>query len=226
MKNFNRMLFLPLWFLCTIGLTSASIALVKFTMDASRPEVVEAQNDLSLKQSYNYPTGEVKGIATVYEVADARPEIVARFLKRHSSPMQPHDEFGQKLVEIADTHGLDYRLLPAIAMQESNLCRVIPENSYNCLGFGVHSKGTLRFESYEVAFDTAARGLKNNYIDIGLTTPERIMKKYTPSSNGSWAASVNQWIAEMEYDSREMGKEKKQDADLMEYLSTSSASLE
>ena len=43
------------------------------------------------------------------------------------------------------------------------------------------------------------------------------MTKYTPSSNGSWAESVNQWIAEMEYNDRTKGKTEKSDADLMVY---------
>ena len=155
---------------------------------------------------------------TVVEISDARAQLVANFLERHNSPMKPYDYHAQKLVEIADRYGIDFRLLPAIAMQESNLCKVIPENSYNCLGFGVHERGTLRFESYEAAFEMAAKTLKKNYIDIGLTTPEQIMRKYTPSSNGSWAESVNQWMAEMRYDDRGKGRELKENADLLEFV--------
>ena len=168
---------------------------------------------------------EVKGVSTIKEIEDAREQIVGSFLERHNSPLEPYDYFGQFLVEIADKYGIDYRLLPAIAMQESNLCKKIPEGSFNCLGFGVHSKGTLAFESYEANFERAAKELKKNYIDIGLTTPEKIMTKYTPHSNGSWANSVNQWIAEMEYNSREKGRTEKTDADLEEYVSTDSSQV-
>lgn len=165
---------------------------------------------------------QIQGVSTIEEGNDAREQIVSSFLERHSSPLEPFDYFGKYLVEIADQYGIDYRLLPAIAMQESNLCKKIPEGSFNCLGFGVHSKGTLAFESYEANFERAAKELKKNYIDIGLTTPEKIMTKYTPHSNGSWANSVNQWIAEMEYNSREKGRTQKTDADLQEYISTNS----
>ncbi|HYD35831.1 MAG TPA: hypothetical protein VD999_07255 [Vitreimonas sp.] len=172
--------------------------------------------------------GEVKGMAIVAEVDDARPQIVANFLKRYKSPLEPHDYFGQFLVDTADKNGLDFRLLPAIAMQESNLCKKIPEGSYNCLGFGIHSRGTLAFESYEANFERAARELKKNYIDIGLTTPDLIMKKYTPGSNGSWSNSVKQWMAEMRYDDRKLGKALKTDTSVLEFAesseSTSSAS--
>lgn len=152
------------------------------------------------------------------EGSDARALLVARFLERHSSPLTPYDHYGQVFVDLADKNGFDFRLLPAIAMQESNLCKRIPENTYNCLGFGIHERGTLAFESYEANFERAARELKANYIDIGLTTPEKIMTKYTPSSNGSWADSVNQWMAEMRYDDRGLGRESESDESVLEFV--------
>lgn len=160
-----------------------------------------------------------QGIETMLETDDARPQIVANFLKRHSSPLEPAEHYGRVFVEIADRYGMDFRLLPAIAMQESNLCKSIPEGSHNCLGFGIHARGTLGFESYEANFERAGREIKKNYIDQGRTTPEEIMKKYTPSSNGSWAVSVNQWMAEMRYDDRQLGRELRQPgANVMEFV--------
>jgi hypothetical protein len=161
--------------------------------------------------------GVVLGITNTYEAGDARPILVANFLKRHNSPMTPHEEYGVKLVEIADRHGIDFRLVPAIAMQESNLCKATPPGSYNCLGFGVHSRGTLKFEKYEDGFERAARELKANYIDRGLDTPCKIMRKYTPSSNGSWCNSVNQWMSEMKFDDRAKGKADDADHNVLEY---------
>lgn len=161
--------------------------------------------------------GQVKGISTIIETRDARAELVAEFLARHDSPLVPHEYFGQVFVDLADKNGFDFRLLPAIAMQESNLCKRIPPGSYNCLGFGIHERGTLTFPSYESNFERAARELKANYIDIGLTTPEQIMRKYTPSSEGSWANSVNQWMAEMKYNDRQQGRDLKTNASVFEY---------
>lgn len=157
------------------------------------------------------------GLQTSVAESDARAQIVANFLERYNSPLKPYDHFGRVLVETADRYNLDYRLLPAIMMQESNLCKVIPPGSYNCLGFGIHERGTLGFESYEASFDRAAREIKERYVDIGLNTPEEIMTKYTPGSNGSWAFSVNQWITEMEYNSRAIGQTRRQNNDLLEY---------
>ena len=155
------------------------------------------------------------------EVGDARPQLVAAFLERHNSPMQPYDEYGQFFVDLADQYGFDFRLLPSISMQESNLCKSIPPGSFNCLGLGVHARGTWEFTSYRANFEAAAKILKKNYIDIGLTTPEQIMKKYTPSSNGRWAKSVNQWMAEMRYNDRALGRELKKDASVLEFAQPS-----
>ena len=157
-------------------------------------------------------------VLSVVESEDARAELIAKFLERHNSPMTPYNVYGQKLVEIADRHGLDFRFLPAIAMQESNLCRVTnPQAPNNCLGFGIHSRGTLDFESYEAGFERAARELKQNYIDQGLDTVSLIETKYTPSSNGSWANSVNQWMAEIRYDDRDMGRSEKINTNVLEF---------
>ncbi len=129
------------------------------------------------------------------EAGDARVEIVKNYLNSYNSILTPYAPF---IVQTADKYGLDFRLIPAIAQQESNLCKFIPPGGHNCWGWGIHSEGTLGFESFEQAIETVTIGLKNEYIDKGYQTPEEIMSKYTPSSNGSWARGVSQFMAEME----------------------------
>lgn len=126
---------------------------------------------------------------------DARVLILEKFLNQYRSPLA---EYSTTLVEAADTHDLDFRLLPAIAMQESGGCKVIPHESNNCWGWGIHERGTLRFSSMELAINTVAEGLQENYLQAGLQTPEEIMSKYTPSSPGTWAFAVRHFMAEME----------------------------
>lgn len=159
-----------------------------------------------------------QAVQTVIESEDARPQIIAKFLERYNSPMKPYDFYGQKIVEIADRYQIDFRLLPAISMQESNLCKSTnPDAPHNCLGFGIHKSGTLDFDSYEDGFERAGRELKAYYIDKGRVTVEQIEQKYTPSSNGSWANSVNQWMAEMRFDDHKVGKEMKSNASVIEF---------
>lgn len=130
-----------------------------------------------------------------FETTDARPVVVKNYLLKYGSPLEP---FARQEVEISDKYGLDWRLLVAIAQQESNLCKKIPVNSHNCWGFGIYGNLVTRFDSYVIAMETVAKTLKKNYIDRGLTTPETIMAKYTPPSKGSWAKGVNQFLAELE----------------------------
>ena len=212
MLSMKKFFFVYAWLLLAAGvILSGSAALHFFYFDKSTPTQTQAYQE-SETENTPEPTfiaQQVKGVETVIEVEDGRAEVVANFLERHSADLKPYDHFGQVFVEIADQYEFDFRLLPAIAMQESNLCRRIPPNSYNCLGFGIHERGTLAFDSYEANFDRAGRELKQNYIDEGRTTPELIMRKYTPSSNGSWAESVNQWMAEMRYDDRQKGRDLK-----------------
>lgn len=126
---------------------------------------------------------------------DARPLIIERYLTKYKSPLLPYSRL---IFDLSQTYGFDYYWIVAIAQQESNLCKKIPENSHNCWGYGIHKSGTLRFENYELALKSYAEYLKKQYFDKGLNTPELIMKKYCPSSNGSWAHGVQQFIDELE----------------------------
>lgn len=127
--------------------------------------------------------------------ADARVEIVRQFFESYNSPLSV---LAPLIVEKADEFNLDFRLVPAIAMQESSGCKFIPAGTYNCLGWGIHSAGTLGFTSYEESIDLVSKGLKEEYLDKGYETIEEIMSKYTPLSPGSWAEGVRSFMGEME----------------------------
>ena len=119
---------------------------------------------------------------------DIRAANLKSFFRKHNSPLF---DYADVIVENADKYEFDYRLLPAIAMQESTLCKAIPLNSHNCWGWGIYGNTVTRFKTYDEAIKTISKGLKENYIDQGLVTTAQIMQKYTPSSNGSWARAVN-----------------------------------
>ncbi|MDH5533223.1 MAG: hypothetical protein OEX81_02215 [Candidatus Pacebacteria bacterium] len=219
------------WSLLSVGvlLTSAATLIVynqyqqKVTQDNSILPSSNSDSQIAILDN----NGEVKGVEAVIETQDAREIIVANFLERHNSPMKPYEFYGARLVEIADKNGLDFRLMPAISMQESNLCKnTNPGAPHNCLGFGIHKRGTLDFDTYEAGFERAAREIKERYVDIGLETPEQIMRKYTPSSNGSWAESVKQWMAEMRYDDRDKGRTLKTNDNVLELARPSTPAAE
>ena len=126
---------------------------------------------------------------------DARVAAVSDFFNKYNSDLAP---FAQNVVSSADKYGLDYRLIPAIAMQESNLCKKAPKDSYNCWGFGIYGKNVTKFQSYPEAIDTVTKTLATQYKEKGLETPEQIMAKYTPSNNGAWADSVNLFMGQLQ----------------------------
>ena len=176
----------------TLGVSLFGLAEAQQAKKKVPPKFISHQTPSQLYAALPQATSEVLG---TIKTEDARPVIIKKYLEKYRSPMAPHADL---IVSVSDQYGLDWRLLVAIAQQESNLGKKIPANSYNAWGWGVHSRGTLRFSSWEEAIKTVAKGIKEKYIDHGYTTPEEIMKKYTPLSSGSWAAGVNQFIEELE----------------------------
>lgn len=127
--------------------------------------------------------------------SDARPEIIKQYLEYYNSPLVPEANY---IVQTADKYQIDFRLITAIAQQESNLCKIIPPGSYNCWGWGITGESTYGFRSYEQGIDEVTQGLRENYLDKGYNTVDQIMSKYTPMSNGSWAHGVTTFMQEME----------------------------
>ena len=124
--------------------------------------------------------------------ADARVEILRQFFAKYHSPLEP---YAGLFVTKAEEYQLDFRLLPAIAMQETNLCLKSHENSYNCWGFGVHGGKYLYFDNYPQAIDTISKALAERYRDQhGLVTPEEIQKLYNPTNTNYWAQSVDHFM--------------------------------
>ena len=152
----------------------------------------------STARLYEANTSTTPTISTQAIPADARAHIISQYLTRYKSPLVP---LSQYIVAVSDKYSLDFRLLTAIAQQESNLCKKIPPDTHNGWGFGIYGDKVTRFDSYEEAIETVAKTLKKKYIDQGLISPEEIMAKYTPPSlakGGSWAKGINQFLADMQ----------------------------
>jgi hypothetical protein len=127
---------------------------------------------------------------------DARPEIVRQYLEYYDSPLVPYSDF---IIQTADKYKLDYRLIPAIAQQESNLCKIIPPGSYNCWGWGINSASNLGFDSFQEGIEAVSKGLRTQYLDKGYGSVDEIMSKYNPiSPGGAWARGVSQFMDQME----------------------------
>jgi len=158
----------------------------------------EIEENNNIAEQFNYSSAPFASgrFETETRTSDGRSVILKAFFRKHGSPLY---DFAEVIVEESDKNGFDYRLLPAIAMQESTLCRAIPYGSHNCWGWGIYGDNVIRFSSYDEAIKTVAAGIKKEYLDKGLTTASKIMAKYTPSSpNGSWAYAVNKFLRDLE----------------------------
>lgn len=183
------------------------------------PEKKDEQHILGAAQEPGVSsTHDQLSVKNIVEADDARIEIVTRFLDRYHSPLKPHSYYGQFFVSLADKYGFDFRLLPAIAMQESQLCKNTHSQApNNCLGFGIHSQGTLDFNSYEAGFERAAKELKANYIEEGRVLITELGQKYNGGDHQAWADAVNQFMTEMRYNDRQLGREIDQNNSALEY---------
>ena len=127
------------------------------------------------------------------QVNDLRPHIVENFLKGTTLA-----SYSNYIVEVSDKYGLDFRLIPAIAMKESGGGDAVRSNSFNAWGFG---NGRSNFNSWEEAIDIVGKTLKEKYVDRGLVTPEQIMPVYAPpqiETGGKWAQDINFFFLKME----------------------------
>ncbi len=132
-------------------------------------------------------------ISTIKEY-DARTELIDKYFQKYGSPLTG---LGKDIVLAADRYQIPYNYLPAIAACEGSLGTAIPYNSYNTWGWGIYGDLVTSFSSWQEAIEVISQGLKEDYFNQGLDTPEKIMPKYTPPSKGSWAVCVNQYLQEL-----------------------------
>lgn len=128
---------------------------------------------------------------------DARAKIVEDFFKGYKSVLA---DYSQNFISVADQYNLDWRILPAIAMQESNGGKKVIKNSHNPFGYGIYGDLVIRFSSWEEAIERVGKELREDYLNLGLKTPWEIMTKYTPPSlakGGAWAEGVSTFMAQL-----------------------------
>lgn len=192
----GKILLLTVFFTTTPILIITTIFLSLF-LGSQNPKKYSSKTYFAPFKSISYaalPSSE-SNFQTEIIQKNAKVEMLRQFFAKYNSPLEP---YAQNIVSEAEINGLDFRLLPAIAMQESNLCQKIPHESYNCWGFGIYGGNVKRFNDYSHAISIVSKALAKEYKDKGLDTPLEIMKKYTPSSKGSWANGVTHFINQLQ----------------------------
>ncbi|MBI2310690.1 hypothetical protein HYU90_02615 [Candidatus Collierbacteria bacterium] len=181
-----------------------SLALMEYVdvTSSPKPQVAGANSTLPSLQPPELTTvfsalpNNKSNIVTSVKVADARTELLRQYLNHYNSPLEQYVDL---IVQMSDQYDFDYRWMVAIAMQESTLCKFIPENSYNCWGWGIYGDKVTRFESYEDAIRRIAPQFKQIFLkDNHTKDPFKVMKTYTPPSDGSWAEGISQFFTDLQ----------------------------
>lgn len=148
-------------------------------------KVTNPNQVVTLNPNFNLSVSDIVSSITA---SDARPLLIDRFLDYYNSPMRGS---GKDFVDVADKYGLDYRILPAVALHESALGKLVPPGSYNAWGWAVFTgqQTGAEFDTWAHGMETVAKGLRKGYVDDGLLTPEKIQPRYAPPSS-SWAQGI------------------------------------
>lgn len=195
---FRKFLFVTLWFPITLILVIVNLLVLAQTVQANN----QTASSLQISPTHIYfpitassGTSQILG-ETIYS-EDARVLLLRLFFEKYQSPMS---SFAEEIVLQSDLYKLDYRLLPAIAMCESNLGKKIPgKNSFNPFGIAVYTglqKGK-KFDDWSHAIVWVARYISEKYYNRGITSLIDIGAKWAPPSvaNGnSWASCVETFM--------------------------------
>lgn len=191
-KGLLVFIWFPLTFiliLCNLWLLAGSYQ--QLPVQAHKTQPIQSNHNITASNDT------AKILNSIVIAGDARALLLKSFLDEHTSPMAP---FADLIVEEADKHGLDYRIVVAIAMCESNLGKRIPSSdSYNAFGIAVYSnqKTGKKFDNWEHAITWVSQYLKEKYYDQGITNLRDIGAKWAPPSveNGySWSNCVDTFL--------------------------------
>lgn len=122
---------------------------------------------------------------------DPRAKILSDYFDSYNSPLQYQ---AQDFVDAADKYSLDWKLVPAISGVESTFGKA--SYGFNAWGWGVYGDQALNFRSWKDGIYTVTEGLKQNYVDKGLTDPYKMNRAYAASP--SWGWKVNFFMKDLE----------------------------
>ena len=131
--------------------------------------------------------------------AAVTPESLDNYLASKASPLAGH---GVDLMRSGLRWNVDPRLITSIAGAES-LFGLVTCAPYNAWGYGCPN-GPVVFASWAQAIDSVAQGLRQHYLDDGLTTVEQIHLRYAPPAaandptglNYAWPNNVSRFLLE------------------------------
>ena len=123
-------------------------------------------------------------VKTISPEQIAHNNKVAKVKKYLSSRGSPLAKYAEEFVKAADYYNIDYRIVAAISIIESNGGKN-NFKQYNAWGWGKSG-----FDSWTDGIWTVSKGI-GKYYSLGMTTPRSISKSYCPPSAEKWASKVS-----------------------------------
>jgi hypothetical protein len=188
----RKTLLVLLWFPLTFVLLILNLALLASSTNWSHP-ALPLSNNAPNENSVTAAGGTSEVLSANVIGGDARTLLLESFFKKNNSPMTPYANF---IVEQADIYGFDFRLVPAIAMCESNLGKRVPlKAGFNPFGIAVYtgSQSGKNFDSWQHAIEWVSGYIHDRYYAQGITALHDIGEIWAPPSadnGGSWADCV------------------------------------
>ena len=187
----GKILLTILWFPLTFVLLLVNLALLKSLYVEQSP--VQAADTITPAKHITASAGTAQILGASVIAGDARSLLLSSFLEQHTSPMAPYAEL---IVREADSHGLDFRMVVAIAMCESNLGKRMPKkDEFNAWGIAVYTGQNQgkAFDSWPHAITWVSNYIKTKYYDRGITDLKEIGAIWAPPSveaGYSWTKCV------------------------------------
>lgn len=188
----RKFLYLIIFFLLTPGMIFVSIALLSYHMHQN--SFLTQASDQQVAYAALPSNQNVLGVSI--ETSDNRIYALQTFLSKYHSPLAP---YASLIIDKADEYGIDYRLLPAIAMQETTLCKkTLPQAHYNCWGYGIWGKKVTSFASYDEAIDTISHYFANRR-ERGIESLSEIGTIYNPGNTNHWKENVADFMTQISH---------------------------
>lgn len=192
----RKFLLTVLWFPLTFVLLMLNLALLRSLYLGG--STVQAVETTVFPKNVTASAGTAQILGSSVVAGDARALLLQSFLNQHNSPMAPYADL---MVSQADSNGLDFRLVVAIAMCESNLGKKMPKkDEFNAWGIAVYTGQNQgkAFDSWPHAITWVSNYIKTKYYDRSITDLKDIGAIWAPPSvekGYSWTNCVQNFQA-------------------------------
>lgn len=197
----NKLAWVVMWFFCSIFVIFSNTWLLSIYSSKTHKDAlaVSSPTNKVIVQSYFQNDSSGRLMQTEIESEDGRLFLLKQFMK--DTPLY---DYADLMIKLADEYNIDYRLLPAIAMCESNLGVRIPgQKSFNAWGIAVYTgqQNGAMFQNWTQAIEWVYNYIADKYVSNNIHELSDIGSIWAPPSvekGNSWANCVDTFMKRIE----------------------------